>query len=353
MITPIQTDENKDFILNKKIVLFKKFFVLFVILFVCSLVIISLYFLAEKYYFDKLFHQKSLLHGYYSFFPNKVDDWQTIAKEFNKDQRNTDLLNLVFAGQGDQEAIDYFSKERENHDFKVAMIGDSMFFGLGVRKSQTIAYYLYKLLKTHNNNVKIYNYSFSGDDILDNYIKYELVQKYLKPDLILLGLVDNDLIFDNIERYPGKYELNARLEEVCYDKVLVKWEMEDRIRNDPDFNQSVFLSSFASNSQNFCFLTQISENFNKENLILIPFNYTNAPYFDTECLGEEQQSYCMYKQIFKKYLTTFSMSIPILDLYNLDVQAISEWEQHFNKSTNFRLAERIANHIIENYTMFQ
>jgi len=349
----IQANSSSDLKSNKNFLLFRKFFVVLIALFICFLVVICLYFLSEKYFFDKLFNQKSLLHGYYQFWPNEVSDWQLVAEKFNQDQRNKDLLNLIYAEEGDQEALAYFTKERNGSTFKIAMIGDSMFFGLGVRKNQTVAYYLQKILKTNNSSVKIYNYSFAGDDILDNYIKYKLVQKYLKPDLIVLGLVDNDLIFDNIGRYPGKTELNERLKESCPGRTLIEWKKEDRIKNDLDFNRLVFLSSFVTNSQNYCFLTQLGQGISEENIILLPFNYTNAPYFITECSNEDQLIFCIYKQIFNRYLAAFNKNIPIIDLYNLDIEPISKNEQHFNKSANFRLAQRIANFIFEKYPIFQ
>jgi len=353
----IQIPVSDDLKFNKRFSLLKIIIVLSISLIFCFFTFICLYIFSEKYFFDKLFNQKSISHGYYNFWPNEVDDWQIVAKKFNYNQRNTDLLNLIFAKQGDEQATAYFAKERKESTFKIAMIGDSMFFGLGVRKNQTVAYYLEKILKKNNNNVKIYNYSFAGDDILDNYLKYQLVQKYLKPDLTILGLVDNDLIFDNLERYPGKNELNEQLVRFCRNRVMIEWEIEDRERNDPHINRLVFLSSFEIISQNFCFLTQLSKGF-EENLIVLPFSYTNAPYadpsdFDTELSCEEQSSSCIYQQIFYRYLSTFNKNFPIIDLYNLDYGPISENEQHFDKNSNRNLAQRLANFIIENYPIFQ
>lgn len=267
MTKQIQANVDSDLNLNKKFLWFRKIAILLIALFICFLVVVCLYFLSEKYFFDKFFYQKSLFHGYYQFWPNEVSDWQLVAEKFNQDQRNTDLLNLIYAEESDQEALAYFTKERNESTFKIAIIGDSMFFGTGVRKNQTISYYLEKQFKNNDKKIRVYNYSFAGDDLLDNYLKYQFVKKHLQPDLIILGLVNNDLIFDNFTRYPGKKELYEKLKEFCQDLEMIEWTIEDRKKDNFDVNDLVFSPSFEDDSQNFCFLNQLSKNFTKENMM--------------------------------------------------------------------------------------
>jgi hypothetical protein len=331
-MTDIQIDAMDDNKLNKKFLLFRKISILLITLIVCFLAIVCLYFLSEKYFFDKLFYQKSLSHGYYEFWANSFNDWQLIAEKFNKDQRNTDLLNLIFAEQGYQEEIAYFAEERKDSTFKIAVIGDSFLFGTGVRKNQSVPFFLEKILNK-NKRVRVYNYSYAGEDLLDNHIKYELVKKHLNPDLVVLGLVDNDLIFDSFTKYPGKENLKQELEGLCQDLDLVEWRFEDRGKVGFDSFNLVVRPSFQDNTQNICFLNHLSKNFSREDTVLLILSCTD--------------------DIYKKFLRAFGQEMPVVDSCDIETKWISNIETHYNASTNFKIAKKLADFIIKKYPIFQ
>lgn len=334
-INPV--DKSNDLKKNKISLFIKNFFVVSTSLFFTLSIILALYLLSEKYFFDKLFYKKSIFHGYYNIYPNKVDDWQIIAKKFNYDRRNSDLLNLIFAEQGDERAIANLAKERDASHYKIAIIGDSMPFGLGVRKNQTLAHYLQKIINNEN-GLKIYDYSYTGDDILDNYIKYRLIKKYLEPDLIILGLVDNDLVFDNVaERYPGKMKLFKELNEVCEGKELVLWE-----KGVDDVFRSVFHPSFQKDTQNYCFLEKLAVNFSEENLILL--NY-GCLYPNLICEKDNDEICCLELEIYKNYLSAFNQNSAIVDFCDIEIKSVSEKEFHYSSYTNFEIAKKLADFI--------
>lgn len=340
MSEEVETTKQSFSIIQKAIVV-----LLALILIIVALV--GVYFLAENYFFDKFFYQKSMAHGYYQFWPNELEDWQIVAENYNENQRNTDLLNLISAELGDQQAIANLAEERVNSNIKIAIIGDSMFFGTGVRKNQTITNFLDQIL-SKNYQVRVFNYSFAGDDILDNYLKYQLVKKHLDPDIVVLGLVTNDLVFDNFDRYPGKQELYQKLIESCDERELVEWKIEDRKNNDFDVDNLVFYPSFEENSQNYCFLNLLAQDFKENNIVV---SYFDCP--DHSCNENSTSNICSRSWVFNQYSSAFVNSLPRIDYCDLQIGLISNQEKHHNASTNKKFAEKLAKFLIEKYAMFQ
>jgi lysophospholipase L1-like esterase len=291
-----------------------------------------------------LLYKKSITHGYYEFWPTELSHWNNVRTNFNLNHRNDDLLNLIDAMIGDEEAIKFFNQEKEKKIFKIALIGDSMMFGSGVKKNQTLSSYLQKQL---GRRVKVYNFSFSGDDILDNYIKYVYVEKYLEPNVIVLGLVSNDLIFSNLSSYPLKESEYKKLSYESSEKIMISindpkayvdYEFEDLVRN-------LYLPSFKPDTQNFYFLTQIATKIDLDKTILLSYA---CPIKLVECLDKNDYG-CLDRSIYYDYLSVFNEEKTVLDFCEMDYMRISEKEGHPNAKTNKNLAKALANLIEEKY----
>jgi hypothetical protein len=332
--------------------LYKKIYLIIFALLVGFLTYKSFYFFAECYFFDQFFYKKSAAHGYYNLWPRSNEDWSKIATDFNADHRNDDLLYLINVMMNDREALDYFAKEKEKNVFKIVLIGDSMFFGSGLRKKQTLSYFLQKEL---GKKVKVYNFSYSGDDILDNYAKYKFIKEYLDPDVFVLELLNNDLALTEISRYPSKSSIYENLgldlseDDLISQKQIT--ELRDYLKTD-NYEKLVFnlyAPSFKQDSKYFPLLEAIAAKFDLSNIILLPWYCTDS-YKDnpTEC-DDEDELICLEKSIYKSYLSSFNGDKTILDVCNLEYDTVSKREGHPGSTTNKSLAESLARLIEEKY----
>lgn len=87
---------------------------------------------------------------------------------------------------------------------KIAIFGDSISEGIGSRK-YNYAKELEKIMKTDDNNIEIYNYSYTGTTI--NYIFSLNEWKNIKFDLIIVayGNVDG-MLRPNLDKFPNFYK---------------------------------------------------------------------------------------------------------------------------------------------------
>ena len=144
-------------------------------------VVISLllsYWIAERYFFDKLFYQKSIQHGYW------------IPIEGYK-ERVADLLELESRLKDDR-GLQLHDKQPSNK-FTIAVIGDSYVWGQGVRFSQTATQGLEKKLNKYR-NTEVLSFAYSGDNILDYAHRYHQIMQSFDVDLYIFALVINDIL---------------------------------------------------------------------------------------------------------------------------------------------------------------
>ncbi|WP_455579996.1 hypothetical protein [Faecalibacillus intestinalis] len=87
---------------------------------------------------------------------------------------------------------------------KIAIFGDSISEGIGSRK-YNYAKELEKIMKSDDNNIEIYNYSYTGTTI--NYIFSLNEWKNIKFDLIIVayGNVDG-MLRPNLDKFPNFYK---------------------------------------------------------------------------------------------------------------------------------------------------
>lgn len=147
---------------------------------ICFLSYHLCYLIAEKFFFDKFFYYKSIEHGY--LIPKKAPKLSYFGK------RAEDLITLE-----NNQPI----SSNDSGLYRIVIIGDSYVWGQGIRNSQRFAEILEdKLSKIKP--VKIYSLGYPGDNIFDNYVKYNKSKDVFgEANLYIFGLVYNDLIFNN------------------------------------------------------------------------------------------------------------------------------------------------------------
>lgn len=83
---------------------------------------------------------------------------------------------------------------RSPETLRIAMIGDSFTFGLGVGADDTIAVSLEKLLRAKlQRNVEVLNFGVPGLNVEEVVAQYEHFARRWSPDVVLYLVVDNDL----------------------------------------------------------------------------------------------------------------------------------------------------------------
>lgn len=308
------------------------------LLFIISLLFsfVFFYFIGEKYFFDKLFYKKDIFHGYCKFPPMNNSTWKKFSNKFNLifvcDDRTDDLIDLVNNSLNKtNEKTELYNKKL----FKIVLIGDSMFFGTGVKSNQTISFYLNKKLP----NVKIYNLSLHGDDILDNYIKYEMAKKYIDPDFFILSLVDNDLILSENNRYPQKADIFNEMTQNCTTETLLN--PEEALPNSWGEQLRYFYAkSFNKKYKNECLLDNISKNITKNKLMTITYGCTESCSFEE---SKMEADVCLSRDLYQSYSSYFSDSEKSLNLCRANwFKSISKNEWHPSSKTNEIIAKKIA-----------
>lgn len=235
-------------------------------------------FLAENFFFDKLFYKKSRLFGYnYVLFENWTQRPQT------DNQRIADLKLLLdqlenptivnFCGAPDLNLI----RQRvytQTKPLVVVVIGDSVTFGVGVK----IKHRFSALLETKLNHLvptKVYTLAEPGNSFEADYALYQLARDYLNPDLVIFGLDGNDLIQSNVY-YPNAKNLRSSLKSVCSQPDL-KLGYKDLPTNFEEV-LAIYQQTFLPQYSNRCFLKTLAAELGrvKNNLFFNFFDFELA-----------------------------------------------------------------------------
>lgn len=224
-------------------------------LLLCFLAYKLCYFIAERYFFDKFFYQKSIAHGYW--IPSKHpthDDFGNRATDINKLQNNQpDAL-----------------KTTNEQVFRIALYGDSYVWGQGIRNEERFA----KILENKLNKIRptrIISLAETGDNIFDHYQKYKITPEIFgRIDLNIFGLLFNDLLFSN--PIDNRYETKKFLESVSYfgctgPEFLDDFQQGDKINH-----------SLSPDSRNYCVYKKIVPTLPREKTIYFDLGapvYTN------------------------------------------------------------------------------
>lgn len=244
--------------MNKKILKISSI-IFFTILFSFGAYKVS-YFIGETYFFDKIFYKKSVQHGYFE--PQSQLNQLTLKKPLR--QRLADLNQLIYK----QKQV--LGITANNEKFTIAIVGDSMTYGLGVKKNETLVAVLEKKLNRIR-PTKIYNYSQPGDDVINNYLKYKIAKENQNIDLFIISLVDNDLIFNNIDRYPQNENIYLEILSECGKKP--KFFQYSNLDSGDEWIEKLYHPSFSEEHSNICFLKRIISRFDMSDTFFFSFSH--------------------------------------------------------------------------------
>jgi len=283
------------------------------------------YFIGETYFFDKFFYQKSIKYGY-------GEKW----KLENYGERSEDLLSLEYLASNKIEA-DYKSNKvlgvENDNVYKIAVIGDSIVWGEGLKNDDRFVEILEKKLNKIY-PTKVFSFSECGDSILENYIKYKILENARSDiDLYIFGLVKNDLIFKNKERYD--LLIFDKIVNDCADKPFYFSNTD----SDDVLYKDTVKNSFDKNFGNFCVLEKIADLLPKEKTIYFDFSIVSKDEY-----LERYISVLREKNLFiKKYIDYTCKACEKCDCY-----FVSEKERHPSVFANKKYAETLYNEIITN-----
>ncbi len=291
--------------------------------------------IGEMYFFDKLFYKKSAQHGYIDKNWGNISNIESFKKPVQK--RLLDLYQLFY----DQKNI-----ERSQDTFNIAIIGDSMTYGLGLKENQTFA----SILETKLNKIKptkVYNYSQSGDDIINNFTKYLKAKETKNIDLFIISIVDNDLIFNDVNRYPGNKEVYLKILNKCkQEPIFFKY---DATMSWEEMINKLHYPSFSNQHSNICFLKEIISLIDVSNTFFLSFGYvpTKNEFIKQkpdDVISKNLKIFQAYNQIITQY------NGYILDPYKYGVKfkEISQKERHPNGTTHRSYADVLYKEIITN-----
>jgi hypothetical protein len=268
------------FLMNKKkrIKLFLKVFFLFLTsLFVCFLTYRLCYFIAEKYFFDKFFYQKSIKYGYW------IKTKKLKYEDFGK--RGKDVANLE-----KNKPI-----KTDDKKYNIAIFGDSLVWGQGMANDNRFAVLLEKKLNKIR-PTKIYSFASSGDNIFDYYVKYKkTLDVYGEMNLNIFSLFNNDFLFDEYHSYETN-QFVSKLSINCTGKIFYNpFSQPNNIISNDELARR---ESFDKNSVNFCAYKKL--------LPLLPTN--NTIYFNIDSIRENWDIQNTFSQIITADLKSLSPS---------------------------------------------
>lgn len=293
--------------------------------------LVAAFTVGERFFFDRLFYRKSNLHGY----SRQMYNLSASPSSWIIEHRFKDTRNLIASGRF------------PNDVFNVAIIGDSLVYGLGVREGERITEILEKKLAKIR-ATKVYNLGQPGDSILDYYALYTLAQRSLFPNVTIIMIVDNDLIFDASNRYPGEEEVFGTLRNTCsgelFSNLRIQLDM-DRSR-DTEISQ-LYFPSFSQKFANICFLREIATaTASDKRLFFYPYNIFSTAVVNPKT-PEEQEAWIM-----DTYTKTIQASggrvVLSSNIPGFIYTPISQNERHPSRQTHALWAESLYKEITEN-----
>ena len=158
----------------------------------------------EKFFFDKLFYKKSAIYGYSKIMPTKTKNNWWIDKRMRDYQ-------LVYAKSIKNPLV---LGAKTDDDYSIALIGDSVSYGLGVKENEVFG----RVLEQELNKIrptKVYILASPGDSIVENYAKFLAASSFAEFDLYIVALLHNDLIYDHFDKYTNEAETYDFLSSSC------------------------------------------------------------------------------------------------------------------------------------------
>lgn len=215
------------------------------------------YFIGERYFFDRLFYQKSVQHGY--FIPGKLLGY----KNFGNRAKNMLALRKYVADRKQSRAHASILGASNNNEYTIVVLGDSYVWGAGIRTEQRFVVLLEKMLNRLR-PTRVVDLGNPGDNFLQNYAKYLYASEWIsKISLSVWGLVANDLLFN--ESYS-----NSLLPDFIH-KFIDGCDGPSFSDAPPKRNpyDEIVNLSLASNTKNYCAYEKLLPFLPKEHAIYI------------------------------------------------------------------------------------
>lgn len=315
-----------------------------------SLAITSSFWLAEHVFFDRLFYQKSWLHGYeFGLLLNvgMEDDWSYMRRLLFS-QRQADL-KLLLQEERKPTLSTYcplniasnrqYTKQRP---FKIAVIGDSNAYGMGVRTQQRFGDQLEQQLN-HYLPTKVYTLAEPGNDMVDMFSLYALAKDYLQVDFVVFGVLENDFMINNDLRYPNSQVIKSSLTALC------GWPDRDKEINFASWSETLatYYPYYSPQAPNHCFVRNtLAKLQNDRQIVFVRYFNFDQPLLCS--VDSENLNYCLHKFMTSTYsemVTHYNQSIIGLDSSE-KLQAVSELEGHPSAQQHQQLATLLSSHII-------
>ena len=93
---------------------------------------------------------------------------------------------------------------RVQHRIRVAVLGDSVVWGLGIAESQTIPAWLERLAQTRNIDLEAWNLGVPANNTYHEKARFARLAPVLQPDVTIVLMLYNDL-----EAGPGRYRVTS------------------------------------------------------------------------------------------------------------------------------------------------
>ncbi len=318
------------------------------------------YFLAENYFFDKIFYQKSYNHGYfYNDFFDKTFLHALIfrGRERTAINRSKDLAFLLKQEPNSKR----YDPQKTKEKFKVAFIGDSFVYGLGVKESERTS----NILEDKLNQIRpsiVYNFGNMGDNLVDNYIKYNLAKEHMDIDLFIFGLVDDDFNYvEHYDDYPNFKKTLDDLSEGCkelkvgYGELMGKQIVNPISVREDEINYLFYPMVMEEKYGNLCVARKIVESFDSNHTMAFNFNYFYSVMMTQQSHIENEYTH-KFNILIDKYLRVFKdAGIKIIDgpnevfsIYPDENPHVSKAEGHPSKFAHYQYAQKLFEEITNN-----
>jgi len=301
------------------------------------------FYIGETYFFDKLFYKKSALFGYWVDYGNAVQG----NKFFLIDERIKDLHQLIALNDSKNKVLGT-TTNAPNKEYKVAIIGDSIAYGMGVKQQEAFPILLEKELNKVR-PTKVYLLAQAGDDLVDNYTKFEMAEKVLDVDLYVFTLVDNDLVFNPPNWIPHNQEALAELEVGCTQPDFLQ-PYTTMWPNDPvKLLNELYYPSFSPQYTPYCILQHVAKKLPANKTLLLSV----FPYIEPQDLSASSSDYDKkYSYVMDTYSSAFRAQgdriLSVNDYPDFKYIPVSEHEGHPSATTHQMYANILFQEITTN-----
>lgn len=274
-----------------------------------SVSVVGCYWVAEHYFFDKFFYQKSEAHGYWVV----EDSTYNRLKGFGKRAEDMLALEQYIYEQKDPKVLG----AQASNEFTVALFGDSYVWGVGVRENQRFAHLLEDELNKYR-PTKVLVFAIEGDNIVDQWRKYQaLLHTGTKVDLFVFGVVHNDAFLKKNSWYgpEGQEKIDECDGEIVWD-VSEDWSQIDVFAEYPKRVKR----SLEPGTKNLCVVQKLLPDFPK----------TGALYVDLDSLLTSNPDTLAMANIYRQAgFPMLTLEMPATDLSpEQEKMFVSKKERH-------------------------